>query len=103
MKQKEYEFGIDPKYHQLVRDQIEGFKKMNEFVENERRRNLPKMTAEESQRIYEELWMIWEDTRKQHPDYKKLDRLRIEEKVERRKTWERIAEGLKALYVDSSL
>lgn len=93
-KKKSYEIHKDPVLKQRIRDQIAGFKKMNELVLEEQRRNLPKMTPEESKEIYEGLWMMWEFTRKKYPDYKKLDRLRIDELVNRRKIWDLLAKGL---------
>lgn len=92
-----YEIHKDPVLKKRIRDQIAGFKKMNEFVLNEQRENLPKMTFEKSNEIYEGLWTMWEFSRKKYPDYKKLDRMHIEELVKRRKIWDRIAKGLKSL------
>jgi len=95
MSQKEYKFEIDPKYHQLIRDQMAGFKKMNEFVEEERRRNLPRMTAKESIAIYRDLLEIWEYSQQNNPDMGDLDKKRIEELVKRRRLFNEIAEGLR--------
>lgn len=102
MKSKKFKFYEDPLIKQRVREQITGYKKMNEFILQEQRENLPKMTPEKSNEIYEGLWTMWEFSRKKYPDYKKLDRLRIEELVKRRKIWDRITKGLKSLN-DSTL
>ncbi len=40
----EYKLILDPRHRQLIREQIEGFKKMNEFVRQERRQKLPNMS-----------------------------------------------------------
>ncbi|NIR51783.1 hypothetical protein GWO43_24710 [candidate division KSB1 bacterium] len=84
MKQKKYKIVKVPKKRRLIREQIAGFKRMNEFVREEQRQELPEMTPEESKEIFEGLWMMWENTKKQYPDYKKLDRIRIQELVGRK-------------------
>ena len=78
----------------MIREQLAGFKKMNEFVREEKRHKFPTMTAERSREIYEGLWSMWEFTRAKYPDYKKTDRLRIRDLVERRRIWDLIAKGL---------
>ncbi|MFQ5824956.1 MAG: hypothetical protein ACE5JB_12950 [bacterium] len=93
-KQKKYKLPDDPALRQLIRDQLAGYKVMNEFVQQEQRRNLPKMTPEESKEIYIELLKIWEHSQKQNHDMGNLDRLRIQELVERRRLFDKIAEGL---------
>jgi predicted Rdx family selenoprotein len=92
-QQNKYKFPDDPELKQLIRDQLAGYKVMNEFVRQEQRRNLPKMTPEESKEIFEGLWMMWEYTRKKYPDYKKLDKLRIKQLIKRRKLWDRISKA----------
>jgi hypothetical protein len=70
---------------------------MNQFTEEELRRNLPKMTEEESRREYEELCEVWEHTQKYYPDPQgeaMLDQRHIQYLVERRRLWDKIARGL---------
>lgn len=93
-QQEKYKFPNDPALKQLIRDQLEGFKVMNEFVRQEQRRNLPKMTPEESKEIYQELLNIWEHSRSQNPDMGNLDRLRLQKLIIRRRLFDRIAKGL---------
>lgn len=100
MSEKEYKFEIDPRYHQLVRDQMAGFEKMNEFAEDERRRNLPKMTAEDSLANYADLLAVWERTQQTNPDMGALDKRRVEELIERRRLFAIIAEGLRQKNAD---
>ncbi|MFQ5639942.1 MAG: hypothetical protein ACE5IR_18335 [bacterium] len=97
MKTKQaYKIIHDPKVKQLIRDQIEGYKEMNEFVQDEQRKNLPKMTPEESKAIYEELWQVWENSQKQNPlDMRQMDRLRIKALIHRRRLFDKIAAGLR--------
>ncbi|MFQ6113715.1 MAG: hypothetical protein ACE5NG_06440 [bacterium] len=91
---KEFKLIKDPEKRQRIRDQLAGFKRMNEFVRKEQRQKLPKMTAEESKEIYIELLKIWEHSQKQNHDMGTVDRLRIQELVERRRLFDKIAEGL---------
>jgi len=76
MKSKKYKFHEDPLIKQRVREQMAGYKKMNEIILQEQRENLPKMTPEESKAIYEDLFLVWEHTQKQNPDRGDLERLK---------------------------
>ncbi|MFQ5865316.1 MAG: hypothetical protein ACE5IW_08830 [bacterium] len=93
-RNKEFKLIKDPEKRQLIRDQFAGFKLMNEFVRKEQRQKLPKMTPEESKEIYIELLKIGEHSQKQNRDMGNLDRLRIQELVERRRLFDKIAAGL---------
>lgn len=75
---------------QMIRGKISGYKVLNELGKKEDRENLPGLTAEASAQIYAGLWEMWEQTRKQHQDYKNLDRKRIHDLVERRKLLDKI-------------
>jgi hypothetical protein len=83
---------------QLVKEALAGYGRANEFIEEEElRRNLPKMTENESRQEYEELCSVWEHTRKHYPDPKGeaiLDQLHIQYLVERRRLWDKIGQGL---------
>ncbi|MFQ5771767.1 MAG: hypothetical protein ACE5HX_14630 [bacterium] len=91
---KAYKLFCDPLNRQLIRDQIAGFKKMNELVRKEQREKLPKMTTEESKKIYMELLQIWEHSQKQNPEMGNLDRLRSQELIKQRDLFAKIASGL---------
>src|SRR5574341_914451 len=87
----------DPASRYLIKEALEGYRRMNQFTEEELRRNLPKMTEEESRREYEDLCKVWEHTQKYYPDPQGealLDQLHIEYLIERRRLWDRIARGL---------
>lgn len=82
---------------QLIKEALSGYSRANKFVEGELRRNLPKMTEDESRQEYEELYSVWEHTRKHHPDPKGeaiLDQLHIQYLVERRRLWDKIGQEL---------
>ena len=81
----------------LMKKTLAGYRRMNQLTEKEQRRRLPKMTDDESRREYEDLCEVWEQTRRHHPDPKgeaRLDRLHIQNLVERRRLWDKIALGL---------
>ncbi len=82
---------------QLIKEAITGYGRVNKFLEEELKRNLPKMTENESRKEYEELCSVWEHTRKHYPDPKGeaiLDQLHIQYLVERRRLWDRIEQQL---------
>jgi len=87
----------DSASRQLLREAFAGYGRMNKFVEEELKRNLPQITENESRREYEELCSVWDHTRKYYPDLKGeavLDQLHIQYLVERRRLWDKIGQGL---------
>ncbi len=97
--QKKYSTQLprDSAGRQLVKEALAGYSRVNDFIEEELKRKLPKMTENESRREYEELYAVWEHTRKHHPDPKGeaiLDQLHIQYLVERRRLWDKIGQGL---------
>jgi hypothetical protein len=91
----------------LLKKALDGYRRMNQLTEEERRRNLPQMTEDESRSEYEDLCETWEHTRKHYPDPQGeaiLDQLHIQYLIERRQLWDKIALGLvrKRKQVDSS-
>ena len=80
----------------LVRQTLEGYRRMNELTEQELMQRLPKMTEQQAREEFEELWEVWEHTRKHYPDPKgdaTMDRLHLEFLVERRRKFDKIARG----------
>jgi hypothetical protein len=97
----------DPAGLALMKKALAGYRRMNQLTEEERRRDLPKMTEEASRNVYEDLCEVWEHTRKHYPDPQgeaRLDQLHIQYLIERRQLWDKIALGLtrKRKPVDSS-
>ena len=83
----------DPGSRRVIREALAGYRRMNEFTEEELRRELPKMTEDRSRRIFEELYTAWLQTRRYHPDPKGdaiLDQQHIQELVEQRRLWNKI-------------
>jgi hypothetical protein len=77
----------------IIKETLAGYRRMNEFTEQELRRDLPTMTEKESRAEYEELCAVWDQTRKLHPDPQRdalLDQIHLEELVERRRLWNKI-------------
>jgi len=99
MKKQKGQFQEFVTAKQRIREQMQGFSRLNDLVRQERIGNLPKLSAKESKAIYEGLWKMWAHCRKKYPDYRKLDTLRIRELVKRRKLWDRIAKGLNDLTI----
>jgi hypothetical protein len=82
---------------QFIKEAIAGYGRVNKFIEEELKRNLPMMTENESRREYEELYSVWDHTRKHHPDPKGeaiLGQLHIQYLVERRRLWDKIGQEL---------
>jgi hypothetical protein len=82
---------------QLIKASLAGYHRMNELTEAELHRDLPTMTEEESRQEYEELWAVWDQTRKYHPDphgEALLDQLHIAALVERRRLWDKLIREL---------
>ncbi len=82
---------------QLIKEAIAGYGRVNKFIEEELKRNLPKMTENESRQEYEELYSVWDQTRKLYPDPKGeaiLDQIHIQHLVERRRLWDKIGQEL---------
>ncbi|MDI6734901.1 MAG: hypothetical protein QME42_01685 [bacterium] len=70
---------------------LQGYEKMNEFVEAERIVGLPALTIEEAKARYIQLCMVWEESKKRkNGNLKLLDRLKIEDMVKRRGIMDRI-------------
>ncbi len=91
------QFPRDAAGRQLVKEAIAGYGRVNKFIEEESRRSLPKMTENESRQEYDELFSVWDHTRKLYPDPKGeaiLDQLHIQYLVERRRLWDRIGQEL---------
>jgi hypothetical protein len=87
----------DHRTRQIIKASLAGYRRMNELTEAELRRDLPTMTEEESRQEHEELWAVWEQTRKYHPDphgEALLDQLHIAALVERRRLWNKLVRGL---------
>jgi hypothetical protein len=64
---------------------LQGYEKMNEFVDAERIALLPTLTIEEAKAKYIQLCLVWEKTKKRESgNLKLLDRLKIEDMVKRR-------------------
>lgn len=87
----------DSASRQLLREALAGYGRMNRFVEAELKRNLPKMTEEESSQEYAELYAVGEHTRKHYPDPQgeaALEQQHIQYLIERRRLWDKIGQGL---------
>ncbi|MGH7495996.1 MAG: hypothetical protein ACREOO_26890 [bacterium] len=83
----------DPESRRIIREALAGYRRMNEFTEEELRRELPKMTEDDSRKIFEELYAAWQQTRQYYPDPKGdaiLDQQHIQELVEQRRLWNKI-------------
>ncbi len=83
----------DSQSRQIIKEALEGYRRMNEFTEEELFHDLPAMTEKESRAEYEELCAVWDQTRKFYPDPKGdalLDQIHVEELVERRRLWNKI-------------
>lgn len=82
---------------QLLRETLAGYGRMNKYVEDELKRNLPKMTETEARKEYEELCAVLEQTRKYYPDSQGeavLEQLHIQYLIDRRQQWDKIGQGL---------
>lgn len=87
----------DAASRQLLRESLAGYGRVNKFVEEELKRNLPQMTESEARREYEELCSVGDHTRMYHPDSKGeavLEQLHIQYLIERRRLWDKIGQGL---------
>jgi hypothetical protein len=77
----------------VICEALAGYRRMNEFTEEELRRELPKMTEDDSRKIFEELYAAWQQTRQYYPDPRGdaiLDQQHIQEFVEQRRLWNKI-------------
>jgi hypothetical protein len=97
--QKKYSTQLprDSAGQQLVKEALAGYGRVNKFIEEELKRNLPKTTENESRQEYEELYSFWDHTRKLYPDPKGeaiLDQLHIQYLIERRRLWDKIGQEL---------
>lgn len=82
---------------QLLKEALAGYGRANEHIENELRQKLPKISEEAARQEFEELYAVWQHTRKYHPDPAGeaiLDQLHIQSLVERRRMWDKIARQL---------
>ncbi|MDZ7290212.1 MAG: hypothetical protein ONB44_13020 [candidate division KSB1 bacterium] len=88
----------DPAGRNLIKEALEGYRQMNRFTDEELCHNLPQLTESESRKEYAELYAVWEHTRKHYPTNPQsdaiLDQIHIQELVECRRLWDKIAQGL---------
>jgi len=75
------ELVITDELRALVRDQMAGYKKMNEIVSEELSRELPQMTPEQSRADFEALCQVWETTLKQYPLPEIFEEQRIQDAI----------------------
>lgn len=76
---------------------LAGYRRMNNFTEEELRHRLPQMTEKRASKIFEDLYSGWEYMRKLYPDPEgdaRLAGLHMKELIEQRKLWDRIAHAL---------
>ena len=68
-----------------------GLSTFNQFVDEERKNRLSKLTVEESYKQYLALCSIWERMQKQQENKEILDKLKIDFLIYRRKIFDKLA------------
>jgi len=97
MAKKGYkELLLDPEIRSRIREQLAGYRRMNEIVQAERRLRLSRMTAEESTAIFDSLIRTWELARIQDRSMSGFEARRMRDIIEYRRVFNLIGERLSA-------
>ena len=92
MPQKECtKLSDNPDIRSLIRKQLAGYRRVNEFIDIEKRRKLQRMTVDESRAIFVDLCRAWEHSFKQNPSLGDLERQRLHDLLEYRRIFNLLA------------
>ena len=75
----------DPSIRNRIRDQIQGYQRMNKKIKAEKRRELSRMTTDESRTIFNDLCLAWEHSFEKNPNLGNLENKRIQDLIEYRR------------------
>jgi hypothetical protein len=76
---------------EILRQTLAGFAEVNKITEAERRARLKTMTDAEARAIFDDLCASWERLGKGGGDWERVNRWRIEQKINVRQAFERLA------------
>ena len=83
-----------PTLRRLLRDQMAGYARANEFILAEKQRRLVNMTAEESREIFDTLCDAAEHALQQNPSWGMLEEKRLKDTLEYRRIFNLIGKRL---------
>ncbi|MBP8002754.1 MAG: hypothetical protein KA314_10940 [Chloroflexi bacterium] len=91
MSEENFKAQLNERQKQMIRETVAGYAAANEYLEQERKERLARLTPEEARRIYSNLVEAWHSLRNRQGENELYNAWRLETKLKVREAFKKLA------------